>query len=124
MQDPIKFYKRLLIERDEIDLLTGNAAGPETIVDRVLGKGCVVFLSRESFLLGGGKDRAVTHQARGAVVVEGRDPQDIHKRNFTDSGAEFAPVAKASKTAASIGRSNCANGSTQIRINSNIRVDR
>ena len=124
MRDPIKFYKRLLIEGDKIDLLTGNAAGLETIVDRVFGKGCVVFLPRESFLLSGGKDCTVTHQARGAVVVEGRDPQDIHKRNFTDAGAEFARVAKASKTAASIGWSNCANGSTQRKINSNTRVDR
>ena len=97
MQDTIEFYKRLLIEGDKIDLLTGNAAGLETIVDRVFGKGCVVFLSRESFLLGGGKDRAVTHQACGAVVVEGRDPQDIHKRNFTDAGAESLPSRKRAK---------------------------
>ncbi len=30
-----------------------------------------MFIAAESFLLGGGYDLAVTHQAGGAVVIEG-----------------------------------------------------
>ena len=49
-------------------------------VDRVFGKGRIVLLAREPLLLRRRNDPPIAHQARGAVVVESGDAEDVHVR--------------------------------------------
>ena len=42
-----------------------------------------MLLAGEPFFLRGGKDLPIAHQARGAVVIEGREAEDVHARHIT-----------------------------------------
>jgi len=44
----------------------------------MLGKLSVVLFACETLFLGGGNDFAISHQAGSAIVVKGRNAQDIH----------------------------------------------
>ena len=69
MQDAVKLYKRLLIERYIIEFISCDAALVQAVVDGVARKPRIVFLSRESFLLCCRDDFTITHQASRAIVV-------------------------------------------------------
>src|SRR5258708_7833712 len=64
VQDAIKFQKWLFVERDVIHVADFYATFAQTIFDRIFWKGRVVFFAGESFLLRGGDDPSVTHEAR------------------------------------------------------------
>ena len=49
-------------------------------IDRVAGKAGVVLLAGEPLFLRGGDDAPVVDERRRAVVIEGRDSQDAHRR--------------------------------------------
>ena len=80
MQDAVELHERLLVKRDVVEFLRRDAAFAQAILDGVPRKSRVVLLSRETFLLRGGDDLPITHQARGAVVVVGRKAKDIDVR--------------------------------------------
>ena len=76
--DYFEFQKRLVIKDDRVDVLERLAAGGETIFDGLRRECRVVANAGEALLLRGGDDAAVGNQRRGAVVVEGRDAEDVH----------------------------------------------
>jgi hypothetical protein len=45
-----------------------------------------VFFAGEPFLLRGGDNLSVAHQARGAVVVKGGEAQNIYRASFGRRG--------------------------------------
>ena len=53
----------------------------QAIVDRVRRKPGVMLLAREALFLRRGNDAPVFDQRRGAIVIEGRDPEDLHRRS-------------------------------------------
>ena len=77
LQDPLELEKRLVVEADVVEIRRGDSCGAEAVANRVLWKGGVAFLTCEAFLLGGGHDLTVGHQACRAVVIKGRDTEDI-----------------------------------------------
>src|SRR5207249_744021 len=54
------------------------AAFLEAVSDRLLRESRVVLLPSEPLLLSGRNDLTVSEETRRAVVVESRDPQDVH----------------------------------------------
>src|SRR5205814_5315092 len=90
-KEPLEFQKGLFVERDEIELGgAGQVSLAQAVIDRVPRKAGVVFLSGETFFLGGGNDLAVPDQAGGAVMVKRRNAEDVHgcrARNFASSCA-------------------------------------
>ena len=65
-------------KRDVVQVAGLDAACAQAIFHGVFGKGHVVFLAGEPFLLRGGDNLSVAHQARGAVVVKGGEAEDVH----------------------------------------------
>ena len=80
MQNAVKFYERLLIKSDIVEVLGCDAACVQTVVDGVPWKSRIVLLSREAFLLCCRDDLPITHEAGGAVMVVGRKAKDIDVR--------------------------------------------
>ena len=54
-------------------------ASSQAIGDGVVRKGRIVLLPGETLLLRRGDDAAVLDQRRGAVVIEGGNPENAHR---------------------------------------------
>src|SRR5436190_13491506 len=78
MQDAVELVERLLVKRDVIELLRGNAACAQAVVDGVARVSLVMFLAREALLLRGGDNGAITHEARRAVMVVRGEPENVY----------------------------------------------
>ena len=76
-QQALEFEQRLVVEDDPIDVLHSKAALLQAEIHRAGGKGSVVLLAREPLLLGGSAQASVRNQSRGAVVIIGRDAQNV-----------------------------------------------
>lgn len=80
LQDAPELEGGLVVERHGVDGVPGGEPGlGEAVADGVDGEAGVVLLAREAFLLGGGDDLAVAHEAGGGVVVVGADSEDVHQ---------------------------------------------
>jgi hypothetical protein len=64
------------------DVAEAAAGLRQAVADRVDRKPGVVLLAREALLLRCGDDAAVLDQRRGAVVIEGGNPQDAQAGLF------------------------------------------
>src|SRR5215471_5717910 len=73
LQQSLELHQRLVVERDVAQVAQRDAAFTKTVTNRFTREPGVMLLAREAFLLRGGDDFAVSQQARGAVVIEGRD---------------------------------------------------
>src|SRR6185503_5837999 len=76
-QDPLELEQRLVVERDAVELARPEADRGQAVVDRAGGKGRVTLLPGEPFLLRGRDDVTVAQQARGAVVIERGNSEDV-----------------------------------------------
>ena len=70
VQEAVELEKRFSVERDAIHGSEFQVAFAQTVFNGVFGKRRVMFLAREPFLLRGGENLSVAHQARGAVVIK------------------------------------------------------
>ncbi len=77
LEDALELEKRLVVEANVCQIGRLDVRLPQTIAGRVHGERRVTLLAGEALLLRGGHDLAVPQQAGGAVVVEGRDPEDV-----------------------------------------------
>jgi hypothetical protein len=75
----IEAQQGLLVEGDDVDLRGRDAADLHAAPDRGERKGSVEPDAREPLLLRRGDEAAVLHEARGAVVIERRDSEDVHQ---------------------------------------------
>ena len=79
LQQPLEFEERLVVEHDVVERVHRGARLRKTRRDGVVREGRVVLLAGEALLLRGGDDAAVLDQRRGAVVIEGGNPEDAHR---------------------------------------------
>ena len=70
MQETIELQEGLFVESHVIDLLNANFTFAQAIFDSEFWKAGIMLLAGEPFLLGGGNDPAVAHEAGGAIVVK------------------------------------------------------
>ncbi len=78
-EQALELQERLVVEDDVVDVVeldAGLRRGNTAIA--LCGKAGIVLLAREALLLRGRDDLAVLDQRRGAVVIEGRNPEDAH----------------------------------------------
>ena len=76
-QNSLELQQRFVVETDRSHVVDPNAGVRETELDCPVRKAGVAFLPGEALFLSGGDDLAAAQQARGAVVVEGRDSEDV-----------------------------------------------
>ena len=77
LEDTLELEQRLVVEPDVREVARGDATGREAVPHGVRRKRLVTLLAGEALLLGGGDDVAVSEQARRAVVIEGREAEDV-----------------------------------------------
>src|SRR2546423_2976150 len=78
-EESLEFQKWFFIERDQIELGRVRQAGlAQAIIDRVSREAGVMFFPGETLLLRGRKDFAIAHEAGRAVVIKGRDAENVH----------------------------------------------
>ena len=78
LQQAFEFQDRLVVERDVIQVIRGDASLAKAERRGRFRKAMVVLLAREPFFLRGGDDLAVADQAGGGVVIERGQTQDVH----------------------------------------------
>ena len=84
-QQPDERRHRLVVVDDRVEPARADLPLPEAGPDRVDREPVVVLDAREALLLGGGHEHAVADERRGAVVVEGADAEDVHRRRSAAS---------------------------------------
>ncbi len=94
-EDAVELGQRLVVEGDGGQIGGAGAGGFEAPRDGGLGEARVVLDAGEALLLRGGDDLAVAHQRRGAVVVEGRYPQDQRHAGGSSAPGVPRPVHRA-----------------------------
>ena len=78
LQDPLELEQRLVVEADVGEIRRSRCRpASRQYVDGVAREGGVALLPREPLFLRRGDDLAVAQQARGAVVIEGGDAEDV-----------------------------------------------
>ena len=75
----LELEEGLVVEGDVVDVLEFEAGFGQTIGDCVRGKALVVLSAREALLLRGRDDPAVDDEGGGAVVIEGGEPENVHR---------------------------------------------
>ena len=80
LEQSLELQEGLVVEDDVIDVPEPHPFLSETVPDRLSREARVVLLSGEALFLRRRDDLAVAHQSRRAVVVEGRDTQEAHRR--------------------------------------------
>src|SRR5690606_25871972 len=97
LEEPVELGEWLVVERDEVELRGVDARLAQAIRDGVGREGRVVLLPREALFLRRREELTVADEAGGAVVVEGADPEDVHRR------AERAPSVRGGASARASG---------------------
>jgi hypothetical protein len=80
LEQPLELEERLVVESHAVELPGPHAGDLQAGADGVVREGRVVLAPRKALLLRGGRDPAVDHQRGRAVVVVGRDAEDLHFR--------------------------------------------
>jgi len=78
MENTVELQERLFVEGDEIQIGNADPSLLEAIVNGITGEGGIVFFPGESLFLGSGNDLAILDEARGAVVIKGGEPENVH----------------------------------------------
>jgi hypothetical protein len=90
----LELQERFFIEHDQIQLRRARQIGlAQAIVDCIPRESGVVFFPGEALFLGRRKNFAIADQARGAVMIKGRNAEDVHgwlARNFASSFAAIS----------------------------------
>ena len=79
LEQPVELEQGLVVEGDEVEILGAQPGLGQAEIHGVLREAVIVLLAREALLLHRGDDLAVAHQAGRAVVIKGRDPEDVHR---------------------------------------------
>jgi hypothetical protein len=82
LEDSIELQEWFVVERHEIEVLRSDPPLGEAVLDSVPGEVGVVLLPGESLFLSRRHDATVLHEARSAVVIKGRDSEDVHRLTF------------------------------------------
>ena len=77
-QDALELDEGLLVEADAIEVVDQQPALAEAVLDGVARKALVVLLAREALFRSRRHHDTVADQARGRIVVEARDAEDVH----------------------------------------------
>jgi len=83
VQDPVELEKWLLVKCDQVQISNTDAALAQAISGRLGWKSGVMFFARKPLLLGRRHNLAVPDQAGGAIVVKGREAQDVRRAHST-----------------------------------------
>jgi len=78
LEQALEFQKRLVVKGDMTQLLERHAALPQAVTHGVPREAGVMFPASEALFLRRGDDLSVSQKAGGAVVVVGRDTQNVH----------------------------------------------
>ena len=81
LKDPLELEERLVIEPHALQIRGLNAGGAETVGHGLRRERRVPLLARETLLLSRGDDLAILQQAGGAVMIEGRETEDVAWRH-------------------------------------------
>jgi len=82
LKQSLKLDKGFFIEHDVAEIRQGDFPFTQTVTDGSAGKPRIVLLAGKSLFLRGRDDLPVSHQAGRAIVIEGRDAQNIrHELN-------------------------------------------
>src|SRR5690606_13206017 len=76
-QYPLDLQSRLVEQPHVVHTAAPDPAFPQTVLDRPRRERGIPLLAREALLLRRRHDLAITHQARGAVMIERRDPENV-----------------------------------------------
>ena len=77
LEDALELEQRLVIESHVLKVFDPDPGLSQAVLDGARGEGWITFLPRKALLGGGGDDVAVTDEAGRAVVVEGRDSENV-----------------------------------------------
>src|SRR6185312_8143828 len=77
LEQPIELQPRLVVEANVVDRLGRDARLFQAVGDGLDGEALVVLLAREALFLSGGDDLAIPDQRGRAVVIVGRDTEDV-----------------------------------------------
>ena len=86
-REPAELQVRSLVEDHGVELVEVDPGLVEAVAHGTGGEGGVLLHAREALLLRGGEEAAVLDVGRGAVVVEGRDPENTPYRVCDAHGA-------------------------------------
>ena len=78
LEQAFELQERLVVEGDVVDVGELDARRIEAVLHGVLGKARIVLLAGEALLLRRTDQMPILDQRRGAVVIEGGDPQHPH----------------------------------------------
>src|SRR5262245_29873787 len=98
LEEALELHERLVVERDVTEIAESDAALGEAVAERVGGESRVVPLAREPLLLRCRHDRAVPDQARRAVVVEGRNAEDVRRQRSFPKATRAGARASSART--------------------------
>src|ERR1035437_7297202 len=77
LEDALELEDWLVVEADVGEILRGDPGLTQAVRDGACRKAVIPFLSRESLFRGRRHDLAVPDQGRRAVVIEGRNAEDV-----------------------------------------------
>jgi len=78
LDQTLEFEKRLFVEDDIVDIGQSDTALGEAIGNGVRRIGRVMAATREAFLLRRSYDSTIGDESRRAIVIEGRNAEDLH----------------------------------------------
>ena len=77
-EQALEFQHRLVVEGDEVELIATEPSLVQTVRHRALREPRVMLLPGETLFLCRCDDVAIDHESGRAVVIEGRNAQNIH----------------------------------------------
>ncbi len=77
LQDALELEERLVVEADVREVTGLDPGRLQAAINGVPGERCVTFLTGQPLCLRRGHDVAVGQDAGSAIMVEGRDPDDV-----------------------------------------------
>src|SRR6185369_10218873 len=88
MENSVELYERLFVKRHVVNILDSDISLPQTIRHGLCRKICIMLLAREPLLLRCRHNHPVSHQAGCAIVVKGRDSEDVDLVSAPCSGCQ------------------------------------
>jgi hypothetical protein len=92
-EQALELQQRLVVECDKVQLIRSKSRLFQAIGNRMARKTRIVLVAGKALFLRRGDDVAIHHDGGRAVMIEGRDPQNIHLNSSpyllgTDQGHE------------------------------------
>src|SRR5688500_1992706 len=96
LQDPLELQERLVVEDDLVEVLEIASARVKAVSNRAGWEARIMLQAGESFLLHCGNQGPIMHKCRSAVMIEGRDAENLHplRRGCTRRGRGLSPAPR------------------------------